>query len=1018
MNVTRQRRQPARVVASKRFRLLVAAGGALALTTGGLAVASTAGLGGQRVGSTYADGLQISDNQVLKPLGTRLVTPFGKIIGSTISPNRRFIAATSTDRSVTVQVFDMKTFTPVAAAGTTSPIVMADNAARAGFPSLSYIKAPAGQTIANTCTEAPATSADGTVGQGDPTFSPDGTKLYVPVACGLDVYTVSDAGKLSAPTSIFLPVATASRPIVSSMQTSDPFATTLNQLPLVAGSTFGPDGHLYAALNGQDAVDEIDPATGTVLHQWKVGAAPRQLAFVGGRLYVTNEGGSIDEAGQQSYATRVKADEAGTTTTGTVSVIDPAAGGVTATVAVGLHPTALHVHGTALYVANTNDDTVSVIDTTADGGAKVVQTISTQPWSGSTVGYEPNALDVVGDHLLVSLGRANAIEVFGLGADAQDPVRQIGLLPTDYYPSGVFTDAANNIVVANRRGIDSRAAVDPATNHNTHSTTASLTRFALPGETGIKAYSPVVFRQNGWSNDTPLATSQQLTSCRTVVTKVKLKGKALKRAKRHHTKRFKRVKRRVCHTTVVPIGTNPIPQRIGVRSTAIKHVFLIVKENRTYDQVFGDVAAGNGNATLAQFGAEVTPNQHALAAQFGLYDNTYDIGTNSAEGHNWMMMGDNPEYAESQAGEYIRSYDTEEDGLGHQRSGFLWNAVEAAGNTVGNYGEFLYGEGKPDGPTWQDYYCAATSYRASGDASQLTAGALGTAHYGSVIPSLDAISNRTFAPFDLHVPDIYRAAVWRDDFTRQVSAGSVPALSMLWLSSDHTGGAAGAQAMVADNDLALGRIVETISHSPIWKDSAIFVAEDDSQAGVDHVDGHRAPIQVISPYAVHRRTVSTYYSQISMVRTIEQILGATPLNQKVAAATPMYAAFTAKADDTPYTAVANRIPLTEKLTGGDPACGPDTLGKTGAAARRVTASARAAARIPVAEQGVAQRWKAWLAQQHLVGSGAVADHANPELMNRYTWYDAHDWATPYPGDNAILAPSQIPGLYVPQPDTE
>ena len=123
-----------------------------------------------------------------------------------------------------------------------------------------------------------------------------------------------------------------------------------------------------------------------------------------------------------------------------------------------------------------------------------------------------------------------------------------------------------------------------------------------------------------------------------------------------------------------------MPTRLGDPST-IKHVFLLVKENRTYDQVYGDIAEGNGDRSLAQFGAKVTPNQHALAKQFGLYDNTYDIGTNSAEGHNWLMQGDNPEYTESSAGEYVRSYDTEDDVLGHQRSGFLWTAAEAAGKT-------------------------------------------------------------------------------------------------------------------------------------------------------------------------------------------------------------------------------------------------------------------------------------------------------------------------------------------------
>ena len=477
MNVTRQRRRPAGIFATKRLRFLAAAGCALALTSGGLAVASTVGFGSQRVGSTYANGLQVSDNQVLKPLGTRLTTPYGKIMGSTISPKKRFVAATSTDRSISVQVFDMNTYKLVSAAGSTSPILMQANA-----PSLAYVKAPSGQTADNTCTKAADGIPETTVGQGDPTFSPDGTKLYVPVSCGFDVYSVGAHGVLSAPTVLFLPAITAAHPIITG--TANPFSTTTIQYPLTAGSVFSADGStLYAALNGQDAVDAIDVATGTVTHQWKVGVAPRQLALVGGRLYVTDEGGVADERGQQSYATKVTSDPVtGSTTTGTVSVIDPAdTDSVAATIPVGLHPTALYAHGSTLYVANTNDDTVSVIDTTARHGGRVVQTISTQPWSGSKVGYQPDALDVVDGHLLVSLGRANAIEVFGLGTGAQDPVRQVGLVPTDYYPSGVFTGADGKVVVANRRGIDARGAyvtssqglnTTPATSHGTHSTTA------------------------------------------------------------------------------------------------------------------------------------------------------------------------------------------------------------------------------------------------------------------------------------------------------------------------------------------------------------------------------------------------------------------------------------------------------------------------------------------------------------------------------------------------------------------
>ncbi len=197
----------------------------------------------------------------------------------------------------------------------------------------------------------------------------------------------------------------------------------------------------------------------------------------------------------------------------------------------------------------------------------------------------------------------------------------------------------------------------------------------------------------------------------------------------------------------------PVPKRIGDPST-IKHVFLLVKENRTYDQVYGDMPEGNGDATLAQFGEQTTPNQHALARQFGLYDNTYDVGTNSAEGHNWLMQGDNPEYTESSAGEYTRSYDTEEDVLGHQRSGFLWTAIQSARKSARNYGEFEYPEGKPSG-SWQQYYCAVDSVENGGDPAQLTTPEL-KGDYGSVIPSLNAISDPLSPPFDLSIPDVYR----------------------------------------------------------------------------------------------------------------------------------------------------------------------------------------------------------------------------------------------------------------------
>jgi hypothetical protein len=373
------------------------------------------------------------------------------------------------------------------------------------------------------------------------------------------------------------------------------------------------------------------------------------------------------------------------------------------------------------------------------------------------------------------------------------------------------------------------------------------------------------------------------------------------------------------------------------------------------------------------------------------------------------MQGDNPEYTESSAGEYQRSYDTEEDVLGHQRSGFLWTAIQDAGNSARNYGEFEYTEGKPPG-TWQQYYCATRSVDNGGDPAQLTAAPL-NGDYGSVIPSLNAIADHSSPPFDTAIPDIYRYEVWKQDFERNGPAN----FNMVWLSSDHTGGTADPEAQVADGDLAVGRIVDEISHSAYWKSSAIFVVEDDSQDGADHVDGHRAPIQIISPWAAHGVVDSTYYSQINMVRTIEQILGAQPLNQKVAAATPMYGAFTNRAVTKPFTAVPNQVPLTEGVA-VPPACGVDTLGLKGAKAQALARTEAKKDAVPADRQATAATWQSWLARQHTTGNGARPDVANPEQMNRYTWYQTHRWKKPYPGDSQIYAPSQVPGGLIPSAD--
>ncbi len=971
--VTRQRRQPSRrrlgVIGGARLRLRTAALGisAVVLVGAGVAVASTQMFGENQVGTQYANGIQVSSDQIIKPLGERLLTQYGKFMGSTISPDGRFLAATSSDKGVDLQIFDLSSYKLIWTAGTTSQ-------------------------LPGTTTPPDQNLSDGTIGQAAPTYSPDGKFLWVGQQDALTRFPVNADGTLGAPARFALPTV-GSHP-------SGNAATPTPNSALVGQIAYSPDGStLYAALNGQNSVAAINPNSGAVERTWNVGIAPRDLQFVGNKLYVSDEGGRQAQPGDTtmgSYGTAVPANGyLGTSTTGAVSVLDtsnPSA--AVGSIPVGLHPTAMYQSGNALFVANTNSDTVSVINTVTD---QVVQTIDTRPWPESSVGYEPDGITLTRDgHLLVTLGRANAVAVYRYGGSPQEPVSYVGLLPTDYYPANVAT-AGNQIVVTNRRGIDARGPaittykgpqVPTVSGHDTHSTTASLTRFTLPSDWAIARDTRAVFEQNGWTRN-----SVQYAS-----------GHEQGYDRGHDG----RGRGRGGHGWGDGARAVPVPTRIGDPST-IKHVFLIVKENRTYDQLLGDLGQGNGDPSLAQFGERVTPNQHALAKQFGDYDNTYDVGTNSAEGHNWLMQGDNPEYTESSAGEYQRSYDTEEDVLGHQRSGFLWTAVESAGATAKNYGEFEYTEGKPAG-TWQQYYCAAKSVENGGDPSQLTTPDL-KGNYGSVIPSLNAIADHQSPPFDLSIPDIYRYQIWKQDFVQNGPAN----FNMMWLSSDHTGGPTTAEAGVAENDLATGKIVDTISHSKYWKNSAIFVLEDDSQDGADHVDGHRAPVQVISPWAQHGRVISTYYSQINAVRTIEQILGAQPLNEKVAAATPMYDAFTSKPNNAPFNAVPNQVPLTEGIT-TPPACGLDTLGQSGAAAQAIERAQVRQATVPAGASAIAAAWKRWITTQHTTGNGAVPDYADPEQMNRYTWYEAHHFKVPYPGDRTIYAPAQVPGAYIPSPD--
>jgi YVTN family beta-propeller protein len=916
MQVTRRRRQHVGTVRSglqlmgRRMPIVTLGTTAAVLAVGtGVAYAQTHEFGTDQVGQTTDNGLVVSGDQFVDPIGDRLVINQGKIMSSSVSPDGTHLAANITDGGEALAIVDLKSWKVQQLVG--------NNAA------------------------ANLRISGNDVGQEGPTYSPDGSQLWLGQANGYRRFTVNADGSLANPTMVTI-------------------AKQGSNQALVGEAVFSADGStVYSAVNGQNRVVAINAATGAITQSWNVGVAPRDMVLVGNKLYVSNEGGRVARAGDttiNSYNTPVVADpNTGAATTGTVSVIDLANPAAVKSVDVGLHPTAVYAKNGAVFVTNTATNDVSVIDTASD---KVTQTIATQPWPEASVGYEPDGVTLTDDgHLLVTLGRANAVAVYRYTSPL-DPASYIGLLPTDYYPAEVTT-VGNDILVSNTRGIDARRN---ASNHGTHDTTSSLTRFTLPSDGDIKGYTGKVFTQNGWHGGS-VALADNNGNAKPV----------------------------------------PVPVKLGDPSV-IKHVFLLVKENRTYDQVFGDIPTGNGDPTLAQYGENVTPNQHALALQFGLYDNTYDIGTNSAEGHNWLMQADDPEYTESSAGEYIRSYDTEDDALGHQRSGFLWSGAQAAGDSVRDFGEFHQFLSKPAGASWQNLYCDTKNMAATGS---------NTAYplvSSSPIPSLNSVSVPGFPKFDTSVPDIYRYEIWKRDFEKNGPAN----LNMFWLSSDHTGGPPNGAAQVADNDLAVGKIVDEITHSPYWKDSAIFVVEDDSQAGLDHVDGHRAPIQIISPYAKHGVVDSHYYSQITILRTIEQILGIHPMNQKDSAATPMRDAFTQSADFTPFTMLPNRTSLTAGLsTANLPSCGADVP-----APQDASAAAAPTGVVPADKKDVAQKWADWKSQQKLTGPDARADSSNPAQIAHLGWYEAHDWKKPFPGEDKIYAPDDVPGAYVPATETD
>jgi hypothetical protein len=358
-----------------------------------------------------------------------------------------------------------------------------------------------------------------------------------------------------------------------------------------------------------------------------------------------------------------------------------------------------------------------------------------------------------------------------------------------------------------------------------------------------------------------------------------------------------------------PVRT--IPERIGEPSR-LKHVVYIIKENRTYDQVLGDMKPGNGDPALCVFGEEITPNQHKLAREFVLLDNTYCAGILSADGHEWSTTAFATDYMEKSFAGFPRSYPDgmgvdDNDALAYAPSGFIWDNALKHGVSIRNYGEFMV-----PNVTWRDGRKGTPSFATCYRTWKNGTGEAVFASY-PMVETLTAFSPTTYVGWGLSVPDQYRADFILRELEDFEQRGELPALTVICLPNDHTSGTKAGwptpAASVADNDLALGRIVEALSHSRFWPQMAIFAIEDDPQNGWDHVSGYRTTAYCVSPYARRGAVVSTQYNTTSILRTIEQILGLPVMNQFDASATPMFDCFQEEDDMASFASVPNRVPL-------------------------------------------------------------------------------------------------------------
>jgi YVTN family beta-propeller protein len=699
-------------------------------------------------------------------------------------------------------------------------------------------------------------------------FSRDGSRIYLSNVNGsIKVFGVGPDHKVTGLYSLYLPDAGAKG----------------RKKEIPSGLALSPDGtRLYVVGNLSNRLLELDvtsEGTNKLARAFPVGAAPYDVVMVGNKAYVSNWGGRRpgpnSVTGPAGHGTRVRVDPVRhIANEGSVSVIDLDAGLVCGEILVGLHSSAMAAtpDGRFLVVANAASDTLSVIDTRRD---MVVDTVSMHWQPNDFFGASPNALafDESGKTLYVCDGTQNAVAVLSF---RQTRSQLQGLVPTGWFPGAIVYDAKRRaLYVANIKGIGSgkKYKAGEKVKFNSHQYLGTLSFIRVPNRSELARQTQAV-----------------LTNYRRAVA---VQAALPRRA-----------------------GTlpRPVPERVGEPSV-FKHVVYIIKENRTYDQVLGDVKEGNGNTELCVFGEQITPNQHKMVREFVLLDNTYCSGILSADGHQWADTAFATDYMEKSFAGFPRSYpdgmeDTDIDALAYAPTGFIWDNVLAHGKTLRDYGEFTIGatgwreRHRKPAPKFLDFY---------DDFVNRT----GLIHIGSraAVASLKPYIKTDTIGWDMAVPDIFRSSKFIDDLERFEREGRMPEFIIICLPNDHTSGTAKnaptPAAQVADNDVAFGEIVDAISHTQFWTNTCIFAIEDDPQAGWDHVSGYRTTAYIVSPYTRRKAVVSVNYNQTSLLRTMELMLGLPPMNQMDATATPMSACFTATPDFTPFEAVPTNVRLDE-----------------------------------------------------------------------------------------------------------